>query len=204
MRYAGFVPGDPVTLATEVWLPVGERTTFVLDSPDVIHAFWIPELGGKVDMIPGRRTTLVLEPTRTGVFRGVCAEFCGTSHAHMRFVAVVVTRDAFAAWLRRQAAPAAAPVSATARRGRDAFLRHGCGGCHGIRGTPAAGGVGPDLTHVGGRRELAAGVAANDVDGFRRWIVATHALKPDATMPAFAMLPPDDIDAIAHYLEGLR
>ena len=204
VRYAGFGTDAPVALANEVWLPVGERTTFVLDSPDVIHAFWIPELGGTVDMIPGRRNTLVVEPTRTGVFRGACAEFCGTAHAQMRFVAVVATRQAFEAWLRGQEAPARVPASATARRGQQAFLRHGCGGCHTVRGTPAAGGVGPDLTHVGSRRELATGVAANDVDGFRRWIVATHALKPGATMPAFDMLPAADIDAIARYLEGLE
>ena len=90
VRYAGFGDGEPVTLANEVWLPVGERTTFALTSPDVIHAFWVPALGGKVDMIPGRTTTLVLEPTRIGVFDGACAEFCGTSHAFMRFQAVVV------------------------------------------------------------------------------------------------------------------
>lgn len=204
VRYTGFGTAAPVTLANEVWLPVGERTTIVLDSPDVIHAFWIPELGGKVDMIPGRRNTLVLEPTRTGVFRGVCAEFCGTSHAHMRFVAVVATREAFDAWLRRQAGPALTPASARASRGRDAFLHHGCGACHTVRGTSASGAVGPDLTHVGSRRELAAGVLRNDTSGFQRWLVATHALKPEATMPPFDMLPAADIEAISHYLEGLQ
>ena len=204
VRYAGFEGVAPVTLANEVWLPVGERTRFELTSPDVIHAFWVPELGGKLDVIPGRRNTLVLEPTRTGVFAGACAEFCGTSHARMRFTAVVVTRAEFAAWLSRQAAPARVPDTAPTRRGHDAFLRHGCAACHAVRGTPARGTTGPDLTHVGSRRLLAAGAAANDVDGFRRWIGATHALKPDATMPPFGHLPDAELDAIARWLEHLQ
>lgn len=198
-------PGEPVVeLANEVWLPAGERTPLLLDSPDVIHAFWVPALGGKVDMIPGRTTTLVLEPTRTGVFGGACAEFCGTSHAFMRFEAVVAERGAFEAWLRRQAAPAHPPRTALARQGRAAFLHNGCGACHTVRGTPANGRLGPDLTHVGGRRLLAAGVLANDVAGFERWIADTHAVKPDAVMPDFGMLPEADVEAIAAYLDGLQ
>ena len=198
-------PGQPpVELANELRLPVDERVGLLLDSPDVIHAFWVPALGGKVDMIPGRTTTLVLEPTRTGVFAGACAEFCGTSHAFMRFEAVVMERAAFDDWLRRQAAPARPPLAATARRGHEAFLRNGCGACHAIRGTPAGGRLGPDLTHVGSRRLLAAGVLPNTPAGFRRWIADTHAVKPDAVMPDFGMLPDADVHAIAAYLDGLQ
>lgn len=198
-------PGQPaVELANEVWLPAGERTRLLLDSPDVIHAFWVPALAGKIDMIPGRTTTLVLEPTRIGVFAGACAEFCGTSHAFMRFEAVVAERATFDAWLRRQAAPAASPRTALARAGRAAFLHHGCGACHTVRGTPANGRLGPDLTHVGSRRRLAAGVLPNDVAGFRHWIADTHAVKPDAVMPEFGMLPDDHVRAIATYLDGLQ
>lgn len=194
----------PVEVANEVWLPVGERTRLLLDSPDVIHAFWVPALGGKIDMIPGRTTTLVLEPTRTGVFGGACAEFCGTSHAFMRFEAVVAGRADFDAWLARQAAPASAPDTPLARRGQAAFLRNGCSACHTVRGTTARGRVGPDLTHVGSRRLLAAGVLPNTPDGFRRWIADTHAVKPDAVMPEFGMLPDDEVHAIATWLEGLQ
>lgn len=204
VRYVGFGDASPVTLANEVRLPVGERTTFVLDSPDVIHAFWVPELAGKVDMIPGRTNTLVLEPTRTGVFRGVCAEYCGTSHAYMQFVAVVTTREEFDAWLRQQAAPARAPWSAQAQQGHDAFLRNGCGACHAIRGTPARGTSGPDLTHVGSRHLLGAGAERNDADGFRRWTAKTHELKPEALMPSFGMLPDSELQAMALYLDGLQ
>lgn len=196
--------GAGIELANEIRLPVGERTEFVLDSPDVIHSFWIPALAGKVDMIPGRTTTLVLEPTRTGVFRGACAEYCGTSHAYMQFVAVVMERAAFDRWLRRQASPATQPRTELARRGRRAFARNGCGACHAIRGTDASGAVGPDLTHVGGRLSLAAGTLPNDAAAFRRWIAGAHSVKPDALMPSFGMLPPAELQAMAAYLDGLR
>lgn len=205
VRYQGF-PGTTgeVVLANEIRLPVGERTRLLLDSPDVIHAFWIPPLGGKVDMIPGRTTELVLQPRRPGVFRGVCAEYCGTSHAHMRFAAVAMQRGAFDRWLRRQAAPARTPRSDPERRGQQAFLRNGCGACHAIRGTSARGHVGPDLTHVGSRLELAAGTLPNDAAAFRLWIADAHALKPDALMPPFAALPGTELQAMALYLDGLR
>ena len=194
----------PVELANELRLPVGERIRLLLDSPDVIHSFWVPALAGKVDMIPGRTTTLMLEPTRTGVFDGACAEFCGTSHAFMRFEAVVTGRAAFDAWLAHQAKPARPPRTGLAHEGQAAFLRNGCGACHAIRGTEARGRLGPDLTHVGGRRLLAAGVLPNDVAGFRRWIAGTHDVKPDAVMPEFGMLPDADVHAIAAYLDGLE
>ena len=198
-------PGrPPVELANELHLPVGTRVRLLLDSPDVIHAFWVPTLGGKVDMIPGRTTTLMLEPTRTGVFDGACAEFCGTSHAFMRFQAVVTERGEFEAWLDHQARAAQPPRTALSRRGQDAFLRNGCSACHAIRGTPARGRLGPDLTHVGSRRLLAAGVLPNTPAGFRRWIEDTHAVKPDAVMPAFGMLPEAEVHALAAYLDGLQ
>ena len=196
--------GDGITLANEIRLPVGERVEFILTSPDVIHSFWIPSLGGKVDMIPGRTNTLLLQPTRTGVFRGACAEYCGTSHAFMQLVVVVMERDAFDQWLRQQAAPVLPPRTALARAGREAFIGNGCGACHTIRGTAAGGVVGPDLTHVGGRASLAAGTLPNDPAAFRRWIGHPHAVKPEALMPGFGMLPEAQIRAIAIYLDGLQ
>src|SRR5690606_39461990 len=107
--------------------------------------------GGKMDMVPGRVNRLTLEATRTGTFRGVCAEYCGESHALMAFDAVVMERDEFDAWLARQASPAGSVADARVAAGRDAFLANGCGACHRVRGTPADGVVGPDLTHVGSR-----------------------------------------------------
>ncbi len=196
--------GEAIELANEVRLPVGERVAFRLTSPDVIHSFWIPSLGGKVDMIPGRTNQLVLEPTRTGTFRGACAEYCGTSHALMSFSVVVMPRDAFDRWLAEQAKPAQTPTSELQQAGRRAFLANGCGACHQVRGTEADGTVGPDLTHVGSRLSLAAGTLPADVKAFKRWIGHSGSIKPDVRMPAFGMLPADQLDAMAHYLSGLK
>lgn len=203
VRYATDA-GDKVELANEIRLPVGERVAFSLTSPDVIHSFWIPSLGGKVDMIPGRTNELVLEPTRTGTFRGACAEYCGASHALMNFPVVVMEREDFDRWLAEQAQPAQAPDSALEQAGQRAFLSNGCGACHSVRGTEADGTVGPDLTHVGSRLSLAAGTLPADVEAFQRWIGHTGDIKPDVKMPAFGMLPDDQLSAMAHYLSGLK
>jgi cytochrome c oxidase subunit II len=196
--------GEPVVLANEIRLPVGEPVEFQLESPDVIHSFWIPSLAGKVDMIPGRVTRLALLPTRTGVFRGVCAEYCGASHALMNFNVVVMEKAEFDRWLEEQARPATPPAEPTTARGQALFLANGCGACHAVRGTEAAGVIGPDLTHVGSRRSLAADTLANEPDAFRRWIAHTDIIKPGALMPKFGMLPEDDLRALAAYLEGLK
>ena len=198
-------PGrPPFELANEIRLPVGRPVQFELHSPDVIHAFWIPALGGKIDMIPGRSTRLKLRPTKTGQFRGVCAEYCGASHALMSFVAVVLTPEEFDAWIHAQTQPAQPVASPLADRGQALFLSNGCNACHAIRGTSAGGVVGPDLTHVGGRLSLGAGTLPNDEEGFRRWVAETATVKPGVHMPAFGMLPQEDRRALAAYLDGLE
>jgi cytochrome c oxidase subunit 2 len=196
--------GEPVDLANEIRLPVGEPVQLELSSRDVIHAFWLPALGGKRDMIPGRTTMLVLQPTREGEFRGACAEYCGGSHAHMAFNVVVSSRPEFDRWLAAQARPAAAPRDPLARRGRQLFLSTGCGACHTVRGTTADGVVGPDLTHVGSRLALGAGRVPNASEDLRRWITHPDALKPNVLMPGFDVLPEPDVQAIAAYLEALE
>jgi cytochrome c oxidase subunit 2 len=196
--------GGAVELANEIRLPVGEPVEFHLESPDVIHSFWIPTLGGKIDMIPGRSNRLTLEPTRTGVFRGACAEYCGTSHALMSFYVVVLEKVDFAAWLEHQQKPARSPEQPLADRGQELFLANGCGACHTVRGTPADGVVGPDLTHVGSRVSLGAGILPNEPDAFLRWTAHTEEVKPGVHMPAFGMLPTEDLRALAAYLEGLQ
>jgi cytochrome c oxidase subunit II len=195
---------DPIDVANEIRLPVGVPVEFRLQSHDVIHSFWIPPLGGKVDMIPGRQTRLGLLPTRTGVFRGVCAEYCGASHAFMSFSVVVLEQSDFTRWLAEQAAPASVPAEPLVERGREVLLENGCGACHAVRGTPADGVVGPDLTHVGGRLSLAAGLLGNERADYARWLAATKQLKPEAHMPAFGMLPAPDLHALTAYLESLR
>lgn len=196
--------GEQFDLANEIRLPVGEPVQFLLDSPDVIHSFWIPSIGGKMDMVPGRVTSLTLEPTRTGVFRGACAEYCGTSHALMSFYAVVTERDEFDRWAEREARPAPEPADDLAARGHDLFLANGCGSCHSVRGTAADGVVGPDLTHVGGRLSIGAGLLPSEPEAFYRWTAHTKDVKPDVLMPSFGMLPDEDLDAIAAYLAGLQ
>jgi cytochrome c oxidase subunit 2 len=196
--------GQPIDLANEIHLPVGERVDVTLSSANVIHSFWIPSISGKVDMIPGRRTHLSLEPTRTGLFRGTCAEYCGTSHALMAFPVVVSETDAFERWLTDQSLPAREPSMSTAVRGRDLFMSNGCGACHAIRGTPALGTVGPDLTHIGGRMSLGAGTLPNDAARLAEWIARPDHAKPGARMPAYGMLPSDQLHAMAAYLSGLR
>jgi len=196
--------GEPIELANELHLPVGEPVEFQLESDNVIHSFWIPSLAGKMDMIPGRVTRLALTPTRIGVFRGVCAEYCGTAHALMKFDVVVEEKPKFDDWLAHQsqlAKPATEPV---AKQGQDLFLATGCHACHTVRGTTASGIVGPDLTHVGSRRSLAAGTLPNEPDEFRRWIALTEEVKPGSHMPKFDMLPAEQRDALAVYLKGLK
>lgn len=197
-------PGAGVDGANEIRIPAGRPVALTLSSPDVIHSFWVPSLAGKMDMIPGRTTTLVLQADRPGVFRGACAEYCGASHAEMRLLVVAMPPREFQAWLRAQGAAARAPASALAAQGRAAFLRNGCGACHAVRGTAAIGRVGPDLTHVGSRLELAAGALPNDTRAMERWIGHPHATKPDALMPRFDMLAPAEIRAIATWLDGLE
>jgi cytochrome c oxidase subunit 2 len=196
--------GESIALANEIRLPVDEPVEFDLASADVIHSFWVPSLGGKVDMLPGRQTRLKLEPMRTGVFRGACAEYCGGSHALMAFYVVVTDREDFEAWLEHQAQPAKSPVEPLAARGREVFITSGCGACHSIRGTSAKGVVGPDLTHVGGRMSLGAGIMANRPDDFVRWITENETIKPEVHMPSFNMLPQDDLRALAAYLDSLE
>jgi cytochrome c oxidase subunit 2 len=155
-------------------------------------------------MIPGRLTRLALEPTHTGVFRGVCAEYCGTSHALMAFSVVVMEPDALRAWLDDQARPARSPTDASAARGETAFFANGCTACHTIRGTAASGRVGPDLTHVGSRARIAADTLPNGPEALVRWIGQADRIKPGVHMPAFRALQADELSALAAYLSSLQ
>ena len=197
-------PEQNITTANELYIPTGRPVNFTLQSRDVIHSFWVPSLAGKMDMIPGRLTRLALEPTRTGTFRGACAEYCGASHALMAFDVVVTAGDEFERWLDAQNAPATAPADPLAIRGRETFLANGCSACHTIRGTPAAGRIGPDLTHVASRASIGAATLPNETNALIRWIRETDRLKPGVHMPAFRAVSPADLAALAAYLRGLQ
>ena len=189
--------GSLVQSANELHLPVGQTAEFVLNSTDVIHSFWIPNLGGKIDVIPGRTNLWRLKPSETGVFRGVCAEFCGPSHALMAFAVVVHEPSQFQAWLAAEAEPADAPP------GQEHFISAGCGACHAVRGTSAGGAVGPDLTHFASRRTMAAGTLPISADTLRSWLLDPEPHKPDVRMPSYESLPADERDALVAYLMGL-
>lgn len=194
----------PVISANEIRVPLGERVEFRLRSTDVIHSFWIPSLGGKMDMVPGTVNRLVLEAEREGTFRGACAEFCGLAHTLMEFDVVVMAPAAFDEWLAQQAGPAARPPTSLASRGLDLFLQNGCGACHRIAGTAADGRVGPDLTHLGSRRSIAAGTLPSEVGPIAGWISHPAAVKEGVLMPPYPMLDSDELVAIATYLESLE
>ena len=194
--------GMRVVSANEVRLPVGQRVEFSLVSADMIHSFWIPSLGGKMDLIPGRTNRLSLLPTKAGVYRGQCAEFCGTSHAFMAFPAVVMEPADFEAWLRARQGPSPG-VDANAN-GRELFLAQGCGTCHRVDGTPAQGTDGPDLSHVGSRLTIGAALLENDVANLARFISHSGSLKPGSHMPGYLDLGEEELTEIAVWLKGLQ
>ncbi len=196
-------PGGAVT-ANEIHIPVGRTVRFTLHSADVIHSFWVPQLAGKLDMVPGHANSLELRAERAGAYRGQCAEFCGAQHAHMAFWVIAEPTPKFEAWLALQRQPASAPVGAAAQRGREHFLSVGCAECHTIRGTPAAGTDAPDLTHVGGRRTIAAGTLVNSEEALARWIAHNQRIKPGNLMEPFAHLDPVVLRELAAFLAGLE
>ncbi len=189
--------------ANEIHIPTGQRVRIVLDTVDVIHSFWVPQLGPKTDLIPGKRNSMWIEAASPGRYRGQCAEFCGFQHAHMIFYVIADRPGAFRTWERNEARPLMQPTSAIAKRGEQIFLSTTCAQCHAIRGTPADATVGPDLTHLAGRRTIAAGTLQNDPGDLSDWIRDPQAEKQGALMPS-APLSQTDIDAVVAFLEGLH
>ena len=185
-------------------LPVGAPVELVLRTADVIHSFWVPSLAGKLDMIPGRTNVLRMRAIRAGLFRGQCAEFCGAQHTLMAFHVVALDKADFDAWWASAVQPARQPAPGLRETGQRLFVSAGCGACHAIRGTPAAGDLGPDLTLVGARPSLAAGTLPNTVGAMAGWIASAQHLKPGNRMPSFAQLDGRELRAIAAYLAGLE
>lgn len=204
IRYSDPRTGIEFVTANEIRLPVGRPVYFALASADVIHSFWVPALGGKMDMVPGRLQHLLLQPTVAGRWRGQCAEYCGEQHARMALDVLTVPAQEFDRWAAAQAGPAAASPG---HLGRLAFERHRCSFCHQVRGVAeqAARGLGPDLTHVGGRLSLAAATLPNAPPQMRDWIAHTQEIKPGARMPSGAgRLPEQDLQEIAAWLSTLQ
>lgn len=197
------VSGRWIETANELHLPANQTARLALGSADVIHSFWVPNVAGKMDVIPGRANVLDVTPHRIGWFRGQCAEFCGAQHAHMAFDVKVDSPADFAAWLAAQGRPALTPGDAILTRGMQVVTSGQCSMCHVVRGTPASGRPGPDLTHVGSRRSIAAGTLAMNRGNLQGWIAQPQALKPGTMMPPVS-LAPADADAVSRYLESLK
>jgi cytochrome c oxidase subunit II len=195
--------GETFATANEIHVPVGRAVRLQLAAADVIHSFWVPSLAGKQDLIPGRDNELTFVAQRAGVYRGQCAEFCGLQHARMALAVVALPAEAFAQWLETQRADAVAPSSEELRRGHDVFVAKACGACHTIRGTQAAGMTGPDLTHVGGRRTIAAGVFETTRGSLAAWIADPQTIKPGNNMP-MVPLEPDELRAVSAYMASLK
>jgi len=196
--------GRPLLVtANEIHIPVGRPIELSLSTADVLHSFWLPNLAGKLDMIPGRVNVLRFTADQVGVSRGQCAEYCGAQHAKMAFYVVAKEPPEFEAWLTAQRAPAAVPRSEQHARGSALFMVH-CAACHAIRGTPAAGLSGPDLTHIGSRVSLAAGILPNNAGTLAGWIASSQHLKPENRMPSFPLFSGAQLAALAAYLESLQ
>lgn len=194
-------PGHDVVTANELHVPVGRTTVLTLESADVVHSFWVPQLNGKTDVIPNRVNRMWFQPTAVGTYLGQCAEYCGTQHARMMLRVVAHEPADFDAWLAAQRQPAAAVAAAAP--GRERFLSVACVNCHRVGGTVAAGSFGPDLTHLMSRETIAAGAALNTPEALRAWITNPDAIKPGALMPAM-QLAEADVDQIVAYLTTLK
>jgi cytochrome c oxidase subunit 2 len=196
--------GSRIESANELRIPVGTPVTLALETADVIHSFWAPNLAGKLDMIPGRTNVLTLTATKPGISRGQCAEYCGGAHAFMGFNVIAMPPEEFRVWLQAEAGSAIVPSSPDLQRGAQIFIDTGCGACHSIRGTAANGTIGPNLTHVGSRRSIGAATLTTSPAAFAHWIKNNQHIKPENRMPPFAILQEAELALLAHYLDSLE
>ena len=196
-------PDLGLATANEIHVPVGQSVDVTLTSDNVVHSFWVPQLSGKTDLVPGQTNHLSFRADRPGTYRGQCAEFCGLEHALMAFQVVADPPATFEQWVAAQRTTPSSPTDALAAQGEAVFVTGPCAGCHTVAGTSAAGTVGPDLTHVGSRATLAAGALPNEPASMTDWLAHTQEVKPGALMPQLD-LTPDEVRALVAYLEGLR
>ena len=193
----------PATTANEIHIPVGRPVRLEIVAGDVIHSFWVPELAGKTDLIPGQTNVTWIQADQPGVYRGQCAEYCGMQHSKMAMSVVAESPARFDRWLERQGRPAASPTNADLVAGEAVFAGSACAQCHTIRGTPARGRLGPDLTHLADRRTIAAGTLPNTRGYLAGWIANPQALKPGNLMPAVP-LKATELQVLITYLQSLN
>ena len=202
-QYADTSAHGRFTTANELHVPVGRPVLFLLSASDVIHSMWVPNLGGKKDLIPGYTQSMWFQADTPGVYRGQCAEFCGLQHAKMAMLIVAEPAAQYDRWVASQRASAQTPTDSVERRGRDVFMTTTCVMCHAIEGTEAGSHNGPDLTHLASRRTIAAGSLPNSRGALAGWIVDPQSIKPGSHMPPNT-LPAKDLDALLTYLQSLK
>jgi cytochrome c oxidase subunit 2 len=196
--------GQQIVTANEIHIPAHQPVTIELRSADVIHSFWVPSLHGKVDMLPGNVNYIRIEATDPGTYVGQCAEYCGKQHANMHILLVAQEPAAYEEWLANQARPAIEPTNAETVLGKQAFLAGPCLRCHTIRGIPADGKFGPDLTHIGSRREIGADTFPNNKAYLEGWIANAQSLKPGCKMPAITQYNGTQMRNLVAYLRQLQ
>jgi cytochrome c oxidase subunit 2 len=198
-------PGQEVITANEMHIPVGRKVYATVEASDVIHSFWVPNLFGKQDAVPNHENHIWFNARAPGVYSGQCAEYCGESHALMRFLVIAEPESDYNAWLANLAKPPVTPTTPSAQRGEQVFMGNACIGCHAIEGTNAQGRVAPNLTHFGSRSTLGANRLANNPEDVFRWISNVQDFKPGAKMPTWhGVLSDEDIRSIVDYLESLK
>lgn len=196
-------PEQDFTTANELHIPVDEPVRIALTSDDVIHSFWLPQLQGKMDLIPGKDNVLYIEADEAGVYRGECAEFCGTQHANMAFTVVAESRPDFERWLEAQQQPAPRPTDPSAVKGQQIFFGSACVYCHNVQGTTVSATIGPDLTHLMSRDRIAAGTLENTHASLGAWIINPQDAKPGNLMPPTQM-DAESLQNLLDYLETLQ
>jgi cytochrome c oxidase subunit II len=196
-------PHDEVVTANEIHIPVDRDVQLRLTATDVIHSFWVPQLHGKIDMLPGKSTSITIRADEIGTYRGQCAQFCGAQHANMAFLVIASDEPDYRGWIAHQQQPAAEPAAGTLiERGRDIYMSSACVYCHTINGTPSQGTLGPDLTHLASRETLGAGILTNNTGNLAGWIIDPQEIKPGNAMPAVDMTG-EDLQALLEYLNSL-
>jgi cytochrome c oxidase subunit 2 len=203
VAYLDSAPGRNLTTANEIHVPVGRPVSIELAAADVIHSFWVPNLAGKQDLIPGRDNRITFTAMAPGIYRGQCAEFCGLQHAHMSLFVIAEPADQFEAWRDEQLGHAADPVTDEQKAGRQIVIGKACGACHTVRGTSAAGVVGPDLTHIASRSYIASGLLPTTRGSIAAWVADPQTIKPGNNMP-LVPLTGDELRAVSAYLASLK
>ena len=204
--------GKPMQAGEQIDIPVGKKIKLELTAHDVIHSFWIPNLGGKKDAVPGHVTTMWLEAKQPGTYKGQCTEFCGDGHADMLLTVVAHPEGEYAAWASKAVEDYNRLIDPKTRVGRDTFLASACVGCHTVKGTQAAGKVGPELTHIASKKDIAGVLSPIDQANLVKWITNARAVKPGTQMPtlgcsggaAAPCLSDQQINDIAQWLLTLK